>query len=156
METSKSASSWKSTIGQLESKLKLYLVDKAPAIPKQWRELIVKIAPWLSVIMAVMALPAILAAFGLTAALKPFAYVGGFGYGGAGFTLGWIFTLVIMVLEVSAIPGLFKRTKGAWSLLFYATLLTAVQNLIFFNLGSLIIGTLLGLYILFQVKEYYK
>ena len=150
-----SQSDWKSAITKLEKQLELYLVDKAPSIPKEWKELIVKIAPWLSVIMVVVAVPAALAIFGLAAMFSPFAYMAGVGYG-TGFTFSWIFTLAIMVLEILAIPGLFKRTKSAWYLLFYATLLGAVQNLVIFNLGGLIIGTLLGLYILFQVKEYYK
>ena len=155
MTSPKSSFDWKSAIGQLEKQLELYLVDKAPAIPKGWRELIVKIAPWLSVIMVVVSLPAILAVFGLTAVFSPFAYMAAGGHG-TGLTLSWFFLIAMMILEILAIPGLFKRAKSAWYLLFYATLLGAVQNLIMFNLGGLIIGTLLSLYILFQVKQYYK
>ena len=155
MAKSTSSSDWKSMVTQLESKLEYYLVDKAPSIPKEWRELIVKILPWLSVIMIVMALPLILAVFGLAAMFSPFAYIAGTGYG-TGYTLTWVFTLAIVVIEALAILGLFKKAKSAWSLLFYAALLGAVQNLVVFNLGGLIIGTLLSLYILFQVKEYYK
>lgn len=150
-----SQTEWKSAMAKLEKQLELYLVDKAPSIPKEWKQLIVKIAPWLSVIMVVFAVPAILAAFGLTAMFGSLIYLTGPVYG-AGLTISWFFTLVIMALEALAIPGLFKRTKAGWNLLFYANLLGAVQNLVIFNLGGLIIGTLLGLYILFQVKEYYK
>ncbi len=157
LKMAKSASSmdWKSSVSQLETKLEYYLVDKAPAIPKEWRELIVKVLPWLSLIMIVVALPMILAVFGLAAMFSPFAYFAGAGYG-TGYTLTWIFTLAIVVIEAIAIPGLFKKSKSAWSLLFYAALLGAVQNLVVFNAGGLIIGTLLSLYILFQIKEYYK
>ena len=150
-----SSNDWKSMLGQVESKLELYLVDKAPSIPKEWKELMVKVAPWLTLIMAVISLPAILAVFGLSAILSPFAYLGGVRYG-AGFTLTWIFSLAVLILNVLAIPGLFKRAKSAWYLLFYGALLSALQSLITFNLGGLIIGTLLGMYILFQVKELYK
>lgn len=150
-----SQTEWKSAMTKLEKQLELYLVDKAPSIPKEWKELIVKIAPWLSVIMVVLAIPALLAAFGLTAMFSPLIYMAGVGYS-TGITLSWLFTLLVIALEVLAIPGLFKRAKSAWYLLFYATLLGAVQNLVIFNFGGLIIGTLLGLYILFQVKEYYK
>lgn len=150
-----SQSDWKSAITKLEKQLGLYLVDKAPAIPKEWREIIVKILPWLSVVMVIIALPAILAVLGLATMFGPYGYLAGVGYG-SGVNLNWIFTLVIMAIEGLAIPGLFKRSRYAWSLLFYAALLGAVQNLVFVNLGGLIIGTLLSLYILFQVKEYYK
>jgi len=40
--------------------------------------------------------------------------------------------------------------------MFYASLLGAVQNAVSFNLGGLVVGTLLSLYILFQIKSYYK
>jgi len=146
---------WKGMLSQLESQLELYLVDKAPAIPKEWKELMVKIAPWLTLVMAILALPAILAVLGLGAFVLPFSYMGGF-RAGAGFTISWIFSLAVLALDIMAIPGLFKRSRQAWYLLYYAALLGAVQSLISFNLGGLIIGTLLSLYLLFQVKEYYK
>ncbi len=150
-----SQSDWRAPLVKLEKQLELYLVDKAPAIPKEWRELLVKIAPWISLVMVIIAVPAVLAIFGMAAWVSSFAYLGGVGYS-TGFTISWIFTLMVMALQALAIPGLFKRTKAAWNLLFYATLLTAVQNLVVFNLAGLIIGTLISLYILFQVKEYYK
>jgi len=115
----------------------------------------VKIAPWLTLVMAVLALPAILAILGLGAFMLPFSYVGGM-RAGAGFTITWLFSLGVLTLDILAIPGLFKRTRQAWYLLYWATLLGTVQNLISLNLGGLVIGTLLSLYLLFQVKEYYK
>jgi hypothetical protein len=148
-------SDWKSLLAQLESQLQLYLGDKAPSIPKEWKELMVKIAPWLTLVMAVLALPAIVAILGLGSFVLPLSYVGGM-RAGMGFTISWVFSLVILVLDIMASPGLFKRTRQAWYLLYYASLLGAVQSVISFNLGGLIIGTLLSLYLLFQVKEYYK
>jgi len=145
-------------IAQLEDKLELYLVDKAPAIPKDWKELLVKITPWFLLVTMLMALPLLLAALGLTAILAPFSFLGGASgaFQGAGISLTWVFTLIMVVIEAMAIPGLFKRAKSAWYLLFYATLIGAVQNIIAFNIGGLVIGTLLSLYILFQIKQYYK
>jgi len=102
-----------------------------------------------------MALPALLAIVGIGAIAMPFAYLGGM-HAGFSYTVSMIFTAVVLVLEALALPGLFKKTKSGWRLLFYAILVSAVQSLITFNLGGLIIGTILGLYILFQVKEYYK
>ncbi|KKU12762.1 MAG: Chromate transporter, partial [Parcubacteria group bacterium GW2011_GWC2_45_7] len=54
-----------------------------------------------------------------------------------------------------AIPGLFKRQEKAWKLLYYATLLGGLQNIVTMQIGGLI-GTLVSLYLLFQVKGYYK
>lgn len=150
-----SSTDWKGALSKLEAQLKLYLVDKAPAIPKEWKELLVKIAPWLTLIFAVLALPAILAIFGLGAFFMPFSYLGGV-TAGASFTITWVFSVAILLLEFLAIPGLFKRTKGGWNLLFYSTLLGAIQSLLTGNLFGLVLGTLISLYVLFQVKEYYK
>ena len=75
---------------------------------------------------------------------------------GIGYLINVIFLAVMIVLEALSISPLFKRSKTGWNLLYYSTLLGAVQNLLSFNLGGLIIGTLLSLYLLFQVKEYYK
>lgn len=150
-----SSNDWKSVLSQIESQLDLYLVDKAPSIPKQWKEILVKIAPWLIAIGVIFSLPAILAIFGFAAVFSPFAYMGGLRYG-AGFSISWIFLLIALVLNILALPGLFKRAKQGWYFLYYGALVSAVQNLVTFNLGGLIIGTLLSLYILFQLKEYYK
>lgn len=141
--------------GQLEEQLDLYLVKKAPSIPKEWKELIVKFAPWLTVVMGVLLLFIVLPALGLSIFLLPISFLGGM-RAGAGFTINWFFSLATLVLYFLAIPGLFKQARQAWYWLYYATLLGALENLVSFNLGGLVIGTLLSLYILFQVKEYYK
>lgn len=146
----------KSLLGQLEDTLEVYLVDKAPfQLPENIKELIVKFAPWISLIVLVVTLPAILLSFGLGTVFAPFAFLGGI-QAGVSFGFGMIFGAVILVIQALAIPGLFKRLRSAWNLLFYASLLGAVQNVLSFNLGGLVIGTLLSLYFLFQVKSYYK
>ena len=157
MTTTNSASTkdWKYYLTQLDETLELYLVKKAPALPVNAKEAIVKFAPWITLIMIVLALPAILAIFGLGAIVMPFSYIGGLRYG-LNYTLSMIVAAVVLVVEAIAIPGLLKRSKGAWNLVYYATLIGAVQNLLTFNIGGLVIGTLLSLYILFQVKSYYK
>ena len=157
MTTTNSASTkdWKYYFTQLDETLELYLVKKAPALPVNAKEAIVKFAPWITLIMIVLALPAILAIFGLGAIVMPFSYIGGLRYG-LNYTLSMIVAAVVLVVEAIAIPGLLKRSKGAWNLVYYATLIGAVQNLLTFNIGGLVIGTLLSLYILFQVKSYYK
>ena len=152
----KSTKDLKSALGQLEETLEVYLVDKAPfQLPENIKELIVKFAPWISLILLVITLPAILLAFGLGALVAPFAFLGGV-QAGVSFGFGMVFGAVVLVLEALAIPGLFGRKRSAWNLMFYASLLGAVQNVLSFNLGGLVIGTLISLYFLFQVKSYYK
>lgn len=147
---------FKEMMEKLNDTLETYLVDKAPyQLPSKAKEAIVTYGPWITLILLIMALPAILFAFGIGSIFAPFAFLGGIN-AGVSYGFGLIFSVVVLVVEAVAIPGLFKRKAGAWRLMYYATLLRGVQNLISFNLGGLIIGTLISLYILFQIKEYYK
>ncbi|PIV09853.1 chromate transporter [Candidatus Roizmanbacteria bacterium CG02_land_8_20_14_3_00_36_15] len=140
-------SDFKSIMGQLESILDLYLGKKAPQLPQGLREFLVKIAPYLAIVGVV-----------IVTILAPFSFLGGL-KGGLGYGSGLIFTLVtlvMLIMEAMAVPGLFKRTTKGWRLLYYAALVSGVQTLLSFNLGGLVIGTGISLYILFQVRGYYK
>jgi hypothetical protein len=150
----------RSMFGKLEVTLGEYLGKKAPQLPKNWKDVIVKFAPYLAIIGVVLGIPGLLALFGIGTFVIPLGTLGGVISGrpflGVGYLLNVIFFGVILVLEALAIPGLFSRSKKAWNLLYWSALVGAVQNIISFNVGGLIIGTLLSLYVLFQVKEYYK
>lgn len=139
----------------LENQLNELLVKKAPALPDTWKDTIVRLAPWITLIVMILALPAILALLGLGTVLAPMSYMGGLRTG-INYTVSLLITVASIVLEAMAIPGLFNRSRKAWYLVYYSTLLGALSSLIEFNLTGLIIGTLLSLYILFQVKSYYK
>lgn len=146
----------KSGLGGLESTLEVYFVDKAPfKLPAGVKEFIVKWGPWITLILLIISLPALLLAFGLGALVAPFAFLGGL-KSGVSYGVGMIFSVVVLVVEALALPGLFRRKLSGWRLMFYASLIGAIENLITFNLGGLVIGTLLSFYVLFQIKSYYK
>lgn len=126
-----------------------------PALPANAKEWIVKALPWIIVIAAIITLPAILAIFGLGALFGSLSYYGGL-YSGTSFYITWALSLVVFVMELSAVSGLIKRKKSAWNILFYAALITAVSNLISLSIVSLIIGLVIQLYFLFQIRGYYK
>ena len=153
-------SDFKSLFGQLEGNLDVYLGQKAPKLPTEWKELLVKIAPYLAIIGVVIGIPGVLALFGFSAFVVPMGTLGGMMSGqpflGVGYIISVIFLAGMVILEALSISPLFKRSKTGWNYMFYATLLGAIQNLVSFNVGGLIIGTLLSLYILFQVRELYK
>ena len=154
-ETTKIKSDFKSLFNQLDSTLELYLVKKAPALPVGAKEAIVKYGPYITVVMMVMLLPVLLGVLGLSAFLMPFSYMGGLRYG-LGFSFSTIFSLVVLVMQGLALPALFKRQISGWKFMYYVALIQAVQNLLRFDLGGLIIGSAISLYILFQIKSYYK
>lgn len=128
----------------LEQTLDLYLVRKAPAIPENWKEMIARFTPWITLIAIIIALPFI---------VLPLNHLGVTGFM---FMIGKAVFVTTLVLQAVAIGGLFKRQARGWRYLFYATLLNAAYNIILFDLVSLFIGTLVSLYILFQIKTYYR
>lgn len=147
----------KEHLNKLETTLDLYLIKKAPALPKNIKELLVKFVPWLVIIGAALSVPGILSIFGATAVMTSNPYGAAVAATlGPTYYLSIALLVVVVALEVFALPGLFAKKKAGWNFLFYATLVSALSSLVSFNLGGFIIGTLIGLYLLFQVKEYYK
>lgn len=142
----------------LEETLELYLVKKAPALPANIKDVIVAIAPWLTLVFVIIAIPAILLVLGLGTLLMPFGFLGGptVGFQGMASVLALLLTLPSVVLEGMAIPGLFARSRQGWRFLFYSNIISGIYNIATFNISGLIIGTLLSLYLLFQVKNYYE
>jgi hypothetical protein len=141
-------------IKQLEVKLEDIFLKKLPGLPANIKELLVKYGPWLTLVGLVFSLPTLLAALGLSAAVFGTGYLG-YGYH-IGYSLTWWISIASMVLVAVALPGLFKRKMSAWRLMFYSGIVMAVYNLVTFSLGGLVIGTGVCMYILFQIKSYYK
>lgn len=151
----------KNLLGQLEAMLDEYMVTKAPfALPLGLKEFLVKVSPYLVIVFAVMALPLILAALGMSAAFTPFAMMGGYGYGYGGYGFRTIVSLAVaaitIVMYVMAVPGLFKQTKSAWRLMFYVSIISLIGSILSFDIIGGIIGAIIGWYILFQLKDMYK
>lgn len=133
--------------------LNFYLVEKAPfQLPEGLKEFIVQYGPWITVVLLVLSLPALLVMLGIGTALVPFGGVGyatGFGY----------LTLVLIVqlgLTVAALPGLFARKMSGWNLMFYAKIAGVVFSLLSGALVGAIVGGLINFYILFQVRSKYS
>jgi hypothetical protein len=140
---------------QLDTVLTEYLVKKAPGLPKEVKEFVVKFGPWISLAAGIMLLPAILALFGVGVLFSPAVVMFG-GRFGLSLVLGILLTLLQMGLQFAAIPGLLKREMRGWKLAYYAVLAGAVYSLVHLSILNLIIGTGIGLYFLYQIKSYYK
>ncbi len=146
--------------GKLEVTLEEYLGEKAPQLPENWKEVLVKFAPYLVIVGTVVGVMGFLALLGLGAFLVPLGTIGGMMTGqpfvGFSYISNVVFLGLMVLLEGLAIPGLFSRSRKAWTFLYWSALVGVVQNIVSFNVGGLVIGGLLSLYFLFQVKEYYK
>lgn len=147
-----------SALASLEDTLDLYLVKKAPSLPSNIKELLVKLAPWLTLILLILSLPLILVAFGLGALVAPFAFMAGPTYGvsyGLTYTLSMVVLAVSLLFEALSIPGLFSRSVSGWRYAYWAALVGVVANLLSFNIVGGLISALIGFYILFQIRSYY-
>ncbi len=128
-----------------------YLVEKAPfTIPQDIKDFIVKAAPYVTILGLIISLPAVLALLGIgvMAAFVPVAGIIVF--------FSMALTGIAFVLQAMAIKPLFARAKKGWLYTFYAGLLSFLAAILHGSIVWPIIGWLVGMYILFQVKSYYK
>lgn len=132
--------------------------SKAPALPKNAKDVIVKIAPILALVFGILGVLGALGGLGLLTAFSPLAALGGAesmsSYGG-GFiaALGWLVSAVLMLV---AYPGLKARKIEGWNMMFWSEIVNLASAVVSFSLVSGIIGALIGFYLLFQIKSYYK
>jgi len=142
---------------QLDSTLETYFVKKAPKLPVDIQNLIVTYGPYLLIVGVVLGAVGLLSAFGLSMAFLPYARMSGYMHMySQTSTLYLVIMGFMLVLEGLAIPGLMKKSKQGWTYMFYATLVGVVLNIVQLNIAGLIIGSGIGLYLLYQVKHQYK
>lgn len=133
----------------------LYLVKKAPfQLPENIKEIIVKYGPYLSLLFLILSLPAVLAAFGLGAIFAPFRYFGNVHFSFY-YLLSITISLVGLILNAIALPGLFKRQLSAWRFVWYASVLSILNSLLGLHLISALISVLVSFYFLYQIKSLY-
>jgi hypothetical protein len=130
-----------------------YFVRRAPfQIPDAAREWIVTFGPWITIVLLALFLPMLLVAVGIGAALTP---LGGPVYA-TGFGLIAVLIIANFALMILALPGLFARRASGWNLLFYAELLHIAVSLSNGAIVGGLLGGLIGLYVLFQIRTRYR
>lgn len=145
-----------------------------PQLPDSSKEGLAKVWPWLALIGGVLQLFAALALWRLAdwadrvtdVANSLSVYYTGYSVGPTGFEksiiyLGVAVLLVDAVILLMAFPKLQKRLRSGWNLLFLASLLNIVYAVLqiftfqrgFGNFIFSLLGTAIGFYLLFQVRE---
>lgn len=128
--------------------------SKAPSLPPNAKEILVKIMPWIALIFGALGLFGGIAGLGLLTAFLPAAALGGVpDYGGGYIAAG--FMIASSVLMLMAYPGLQARKMRGWTLLFWSEVLSLVFSVISLALLS-VVWALIGFYLLFQIKPHYK
>lgn len=145
-------------LSQLEGTLDEYFGKKAPALPQNIKEIIVKIAPYLVIISLIFTIPAILVLFGLGSLATMLSPLGG-ARSVAGVPTMWIGIILLIpavILEAMAVPGLFSKKIAAWRYMYWAQLISVISSLVQLYIVGAILSAVIGFYILFQVKSLYK
>ena len=128
---------------------------KAPSLPANAREVLVQFAPWISLIFGVLLVLVSLGGLGIGSVLAPFAM-----YAGVGNTMflmvASILGIVQGVVMVLAFSPLKKKAVAGWNWWFWAEILSVVAAVVSFNLLGAVINAVIGFYLLFQVRSYYK
>ena len=138
---------------RIETTLEGY-VQKVPSLPNSWKEFIVSFIPWYTCLVILLNVPIFFSLFGLASLVSPFAYI--FGSKVSGITAALILSAGMLVLQIMALQGLFGKKMKSWKLLFYSALLGVVHGIFIGSLFSVLIGSVISLYILFQIKSYYR
>ena len=139
----------------LEKTLQTYFLDKAPKMPADIQKLFVNYGPYLVLIGTVLSALGLISAFGIFSWSNPWSMMPG-AYGGSRYQLALAYGVASTVLNALALSGLFKKQMIGWRYLYYNVLLGAIYNAVTFNFIGLVIGTGLGLYIMFQIRNHYK
>lgn len=159
-------------LAPVENALNDVFGDKASfQLPKDIKELLVKIAPWLALIGGILGL---ISAYNIwqwahrvnriTEAFRVFDTV----LPQQSVNLSLMFwvsiatTVLFAVLALLAFPGLQAKKKVGWNLMFYSLLANIAYSVatLFYDGGNSFLMTLVtsavGLFILFQVRSHYK
>lgn len=138
---------------RIEKTIEKY-VQKAPSLPNSWKEFLVNVMPWYMGFVILLNLPIFFSLLGLTSLTSPFVYI--FGSKVSGITAALILSAGILVLQIMAEQGLFSRKRKSWKLLFYSALLSIVHGIFVGSIFSVLIISVITLYLLFQIKSYYN
>ena len=160
----------------LEKQLNDVFVTKAPyQLPEKAKKWIVEYSPIIGVVFGILGL---LAAFGLwnaahvTNSLVDYSNALSKAYGngqtvsklGVSFYLAFVALLATSIIPIVAYPGLKARSKAkGWNLLFISALVSLAYGILnafyqgsVMSLLSTLLGSAIGLYILFQIREFYN
>jgi len=111
-------------------------------LPQQYQAGFVRALPWVAVLFLPLQLAGVSLVLGLSA------------FGGVGSTTRALLSAAVFVLDLIALPGLFKRSRRGWAFFTYALSLGALNNLLGASWFGLVISVAL-VWLAFQVKYRY-
>ena len=128
---------------------------KLPNLPKNIQEVIVTITPWIALIFGILGVLGGVAGLGILTAFSPVLVLGGSAYSTGTGIISVILRLASSALLLMAFPGTKAKKLKGWNFLFWSEAVSIVSAVIAFSVGG-VIFSLIGFYIIFQIKSYYK
>ena len=163
------------TLDKLEDKLNDIFVKQAPPLPDGGKKALLQYLPWINLVLGLIALYTVWVLWHwahLANSLIDYANSISAVYGGptvahrltVGIWLGLVVLLAEALLYIAAFPATRDRKKSGWNLMFYALLVNAVYGVVILftayggvgNLIGTLIGSAIGLYLLFQIRSGYS
>ncbi len=132
--------------------------DKLPSLPKGFRDVLVQIAPWIALLFGILGVLVGLGGLGILSVLSPMMLIGNGASATTGSFVSVVLSLISSVLLLIAFPGLHARKNQGWTMLFWSQWAALLSSLVV-GVGALfggLIGAVIGFYLLFQIKSYYK
>ncbi len=133
---------------------------KAPHLPESARKGIVSVAPWIALIFGVLGILGTLS-MGALGSILSFSFLSG-NIAQLTWTISVLAGTLSAILELLAYKPLTVREKKGWNYIFYGMMLMIAAAIIdiLFGYGSdamqIIFGSILGLWILFEVRSQYR
>jgi uncharacterized BrkB/YihY/UPF0761 family membrane protein len=143
----------------LDKKLQEFFVTKAPFdLPNGLKEFMVTVFPYFNALSVALTAMSLLAWVGLSSIFGPVMKMANvnlnMNINGIGAPI-LVLQVVSLVLSILAFGGLFKRHQKAWKYKVWQALIGALMSAIMLNVYSLLIGGLVSLYLLYQIKSKY-
>lgn len=158
--------SLKNALSKLETFLNIHLIKKAPSLPKEIKDFLVKYGPWILLLLLIIELfitfisitgytLGLLFSFGSNSGEAPISYVFNYIFYLISPVLLLIIGFVGLFFEGLSIRPLIKREYIGWKYIFYSSLIFFILQITDFTIVSFIVSCLF-IYIIFQIKDYYK
>lgn len=113
--------------------------DKFPPMPKNWQVVLVRIIPVLALVFGILGILSILTVIG----------------NGTGLLVS-LFYLIASVLLLMAYPQTKGRKYKGWIYLFWSGVAHLIGGLLTMEIIITLLTALIGFYLIFQVRHYYK
>lgn len=128
--------------------------DRLPAISKGSRSAMVSVLPWLVLVFGILGVAVSMVGIGIFTIFEPIAQVAGIRGAGQNFFFV-LLSLISSILLLSSFQGVQRKKEYGWKRVYYSEAVSLLNDIVTFSLGGILLS-LIGFFILYQIRSYYK